>query len=195
MDVAQPITAVAPSLDGPVLAALAATTKPLSLAEVHALAGKGSKSGVRTVLLRLAHVGLVEKVPGGYLLNRDHLAAPAVGLLATMHGELSRRIRGVIEGWPVRPLLVGLFGSTSRRDGDTGSDIEILVVSEDPDLDVRIDDLAALVRRWTGNRAHIVRRTPEDIELLRLNQEPILSEWTRDLVAIAGNRNVITTAA
>lgn len=78
-----PITTVVPSLDGPVLVALAATTTPMGLATVHARAGRGSKSGVRAVLLRMVGEGLVLEVPGGYVLNRDHLATPAVELLAT----------------------------------------------------------------------------------------------------------------
>ena len=73
MDVSMPITAVVPSLDGPVLAALAATAAPMGLAAVHGRAGRGSKSGVRSVLLRMVDEGLVLEVPGDYVLSRHHL--------------------------------------------------------------------------------------------------------------------------
>jgi len=188
MDVSMPITTVVPSLDGPVLAALAATTRPMGLAVVHTRAGRGSKSGVRSVLLRMSDVGLVQEVPGGYVLNRDHIAAPAVELLATLHGELTNRIRSAVEEWSTAPSLVGVFGSTARRDGDADSDIDVLVVSDDPDLDDRVDELAEQIRRWTGNRAQVVGRTTKEIARLRRAKEPILSEWTRDLVVIAGER-------
>ena len=186
MDVSMPIMTVVPSLDGPVLAALAATTEPMGLGTVHNRAGRGSKSGVRSVLLRMVDDGLVIDVPGGYLLNRDHLAAPAVELLASLHGELTNRIRSVVEEWNIAPTLVGLFGSAARRDGDANSDIDVLVVSDDPDLHERVDALAEQIRRWTGNRAQVIGRSPNEIARLRRAKEPILAEWTRDLVVIAG---------
>ncbi len=195
MDVSMPITTVVPSLDGPVLAALAATATPMGLATVHARAGRGSKSGVRSVLLRMVHEGLVLEVPGGYMLNRDHLAVPAVELIATLHGELANRIRGAAEDWPTRPALVGMFGSAARRDGDADSDIDVLVVSEDPDLADRADELAEQIRRWTGNRAQVIGRTPTEIARLHRAKEPILAEWTRDLVVITGERAALGKVA
>lgn len=195
MDVSVPITTVVPSLDGPVLAALASTGSPLGLAVVHARAGRGSKSGVRSVLLRMVDEGLVLVVPGGYVLNRDHIAAPAVEMLASLHGELTSRIRAAVEDWATRPELVGIFGSVARRDGDARSDIDVLVVSNDTDLDDRVDDLAERIRRWTGNRAQVIGRTPKEIARLRRAKEPILAEWTRELVVIAGDRAALGTVA
>jgi len=132
--------------------------------------------------------GLVLKVPGGYILNRDHLAAPAVDLLANLHGGLTSRIRDAVEEWPTRPPLIAMFGSAARRDGDVDSDIDVLVVSDDVDLDNRVDQLAEQIHRWTGNRAQVIGRTSVEIARLRRAKEPILAEWTRDLVVIAGER-------
>lgn len=195
MDVAMPITTVVPSLDGPVLAALAATNAPLGLGTVHARAARGSKSGIRSVLLRMVAEGLVLEVPGGYVLNRDHVAAPAVELLAALHGELTNRICAAVDAWPISPMLVGLFGSTARRDGDTHSDIDVLVVSDDPELADRVDELAEQIRRWTGNRAQVIGRPPKEIARLRRAKEPILAEWTRDLIVVAGERAALGTVA
>ncbi len=97
-DVSVPITTIIPSLDGPVLAALASTTAPFGLTEVQTRAGRGSKSGARTVLLRMLNEGVVRAVPGRYVLDRDHIAAPAIELLASLHGELASRIRNAVEG-------------------------------------------------------------------------------------------------
>lgn len=195
MDVSLPIRTVVPSLDGPVLAALATTATPMGLATVHRRAGRGSKSGVRSVLVRMVEEGVVLEVPGGYVLNRDHIAAPAVEMLASLHGELTSRIRAAVEEWPTRPTLVGMFGSAARRDGDASSDIDVLVVSAAPDLDDRTDELAAQIRRWTGNRAQVIGRTPEEIARLARTKEPILSEWTRDLLVIAGERTALGKVA
>lgn len=147
------------------------------------------------MLLRLVDEDLVLEVPGGYVLNRDHIAVPAVELLATLHGELTRRIRAAVGEWPRRPMLVGIFDSAARRDGDAGSDIDVLVVSDDPDLDDRVDKLAEQIRRWTGNRAQVIGRTPREIARLRRAKEPILSEWARDLVVIAGGRTALGQVA
>jgi len=191
MDVSMPITTVVPSLDGPVLAALATTTEPMGLGAVHARAGRGSKSGVRSVLLRMVEQGLVLETLGGYVLNRDHIAAPAVELLVSLHGELISRIRAAAEQWPTRPELVAMFGSAARRDGDADSDIDVLVVSDDPDLDDCVDELAEQIRRWTGNRAQVIGRTPKEVARLRRAEEPILAGWARDLVVIAGERTAL----
>lgn len=189
MDVSMPITTVIPSLDGPVLAALAVRTSPMGLAAVQRSAGVGSKSGIRSVLLRMVEEGLVQEVPGGYLLNRDHLAAPAIELLATLHGELAARVRAAVAEWTRPPSLVGLFGSAARRDGDVSSDVDVLVVSEDPDLDDQVDDLAEQIRRWTGNPAQVIGKTPEEIARLRAAGEPIIAELERDLVVLVGERS------
>ena len=190
LDVAMPLRSVVPTLDGPVIAVLAATTAPVSLAEVHRRAGAGSKSGVRRVLLRLVGEGLVHEVPGGYLLNRDHLAAPAVELLANLHGELIARIRREVMEWAPGPLLVGLFGSAARRDGDALSDIDMLVVSEDGNID-DVDRLRQRIGAWTGNAAQIITLTPGDLRRLGRAKESILGVWEQELVVVCGDRRAL----
>jgi predicted nucleotidyltransferase len=194
MDVAVPLRSVVPTLDGPVLAVLAATTAPLSLAEVHRRAGEGSKSGIRRALLRLVDQGVVHEVPGGYLFNRDHLAAPAVELLASLHGELVARIRREVEGWSFRPRLVGLFGSAARRDGGATSDIDLLVISDDGNVD-DVDRLGERIEAWTGNTAQIVALTPGDVRRLRRSKEAIVAVWDRELVVICGDLRALRGAS
>ena len=192
MDVALPIRTVVPSLDGPVLAALASTTAPMDLAAAYQRSGRGSKSGIRSVLLRMVAEGLVLTVPGGYVLNREHLAAPAIEQLASLHGALLERIRGVAQGWETRPRLVGFSGSVARRDGDARSDVDVLVISDAPDLDEATDDLADLIRRWTGNNAQVIGRTPRQIAGMRADNEPIVAEWSRDMVIVCGDRRAVS---
>lgn len=185
-----PIRSVVPSLDGPVLAVLAATTGPLSLADVHRRAG-GSKSGVRQVLRRLVGEGVVHDIPGGYILNRDHLAAPAVELLANLHGELIARIRVEADRWTGSVDLAGLFGSAARRDGDSTSDIDVLVVSDASDLDDFVDQLGERIRLWTGNPAQILALSRAAVGRLRRAKEPIIATWERELLVICGDRLVL----
>lgn len=191
MDVSVPISSVVPSLDGPVLLALSGTTAPLGLAEVHSRARRGSKSGVRQVLQRLRGEGLVSAVPGGFVLNREHVAAPAVALLANLHGELAERIRSAVDAWNGEVVLVGLFGSAARRDGDSSSDIDLLVVSDAPDLDAIVEELTTRIRSWTGNRAQVIALSRAELRRLRQAKEPIVSDWERDLVVIRGDRRAL----
>lgn len=195
MDVSMPISSVAPSLDGPVLIALATTTAPASLAEVHRRSGRGSKSGVRQVLARMVEAGLVHEVPGGFVLNRGHVAAAAVLLLADLHGELVRRIRAAVEQWGGDVLLVGLFGSAARRDGDTSSDIDVVVISDADGLGSFVDQLSEQIRSWTGNRAQVIGMPPSELQRLRRADAPIVSSWERELLAICGSRRALRHVA
>jgi predicted nucleotidyltransferase len=195
MDVGSPISSVIPSLDGSVLAALAGTTAPLSLTAVYKLAGRGSLSGVRRVLLRLVATGIVLDVPGGYVLNRDHVATPAIEALARLWGEVLDRMRRHVGEWPHEPQLVGIFGSAARRDGDEASDIDLLVVSDASDASESAAELAARVERWTGNATHVASVGRKDLQRMRRAKEGILAEWQRDLVVVAGSREALGSAA
>jgi predicted nucleotidyltransferase len=200
MDVAHPMSTVVPSLDGRVLQVLTGSTAPLSLSRVHRLAGSGSVSGIRKVLARLIRTGLVEAVPGGYLLNRDHVAAVPVELLAGMRREVLRRLTEHLATIDPTPLLTGVFGSFARGDGDADSDIDILVVTptdaQGPQA-AGSDDLggrlAVLVQRWTGNVSHVVVVTPIDLQRMRAGGEPVLQSWDRDLVVLTGDRRVLSS--
>lgn len=195
MDVSNPISSVIPSLDGAVLNALAGTAAPLNLSTVHKLAGRGSLSGVRRVLVRLVATGIVLAVPGGYVLNRDHVAAPAVESLANLWREVFDRIRRDVNEWPHAPLLVGIYGSAARRDGDEDSDIDLVVASDDADASDQAADLAANVERWTGNSTHVVTVASKDLRRMRRAREAILAEWEHDLVVIIGSRDALRAAS
>lgn len=194
MDVSSPISSVIPSLDGSVLGALAGTTAPLNLSRVHSLAGRGSVSGTRRVLLRLVGAGIVLQVPGGYVLNREHVAAPAIAALASAWGEVIDRMRSQVAAWPRPPRLVGIFGSAARRDGGEDSDIDLVVVSDAADASEHAAGLAANVERWTGNPTHVIAVGSKDLRRMRRARERVLTEWERDLVTVVGSRAALKAA-
>jgi predicted nucleotidyltransferase len=140
--------------------------------------------------------GLVEREEVGraflFILNREHLAAPVVELLAQMRSELFDRLGHTVDSWEVAPVHVSLFGSMARGEGDTGSDIDLFVVRprgverEDPRWREQLDQLAAKVQRWTGNRAGIAEVGEEEIPRLRKEEPPILAELRADAITIAG---------
>ena len=177
MDLSEPWATVCPTLDGPVLAALARTSRPLAAREVARLVRRGSWGGVRKVLVRLAHQGLVSMQEAGnvtlYSLNRRHLAAPAVDILVGLREELVRRLSDAITSWSVPAVHASLFGSAARGDGDVSSDIDLFVVRPrsvdqgDPTWRAQVDQLAVDVLAWTGNHAGIAEVGEAEIRAVR----------------------------
>lgn len=127
-----PTSAVTATLDGPVLAVLASAGKPLTAGEVTAQMPRGSEVGVRRSLARLVEQGIVRATAMGrnrvHELNRDHVAAPIAVQLASLRLEVWRRMRSKLRGWKTRPLYACVFGSAARGDGDSESDIDLLLV-------------------------------------------------------------------
>jgi predicted transcriptional regulator len=195
MDVSKPFTAISPGVDADVLVVLARSTTPHSGRELARRAGR-SNTGVQHVLDRLVEHGLVNRQVAGrtflYQLNRDHLLAPTVEQMAGARLELVRRLRDAIGAWEVPPIHASLFGSAARGDGDTSSDIDLLIVRPvdvDPDDATwrsQVDGLADLVRRWTGNSAGIAEVAELELPRLRRDRPPVVEEVGDDAVDLAG---------
>lgn len=177
-------------LEGAVLEVLSGSSTPLSLGAIHRLAATASKSGLRKAIIRLATSGIVEQVPGGYVLNREHLATSAVMELASLRSTLLNRIENEVRGWNVHVDLCGIFGSFARREGDEASDIDVLVIADELPEDA-IGQLSSRVQRWTGNACHVVVLTSMELEKLKKKREPILDSWRQDLIVLSGERSII----
>lgn len=196
MDVSRPYAAVCPTLDGDVLRVLAGTSLGLTGREVAGLAGRRSHSGVLDVLHRLAEQGLVKRVPlnRAYLfaLNRDHVAAPVVELMADLRTELFNRIAKAIAEWQIAPVHASVFGSTARRDGNTNSDIDVLIVrpsrvaQDDGPWQMQVDALREQIEAWTGNQAAIVDISERELTELREQKRPIIDELSSDAIVVSG---------
>jgi hypothetical protein len=132
MDLTDPTRAVTATLDGPVLAVLARAGKPLTVGEVAAQTPRGSELGVRKSLARLVEQGVVRATEMGrnrvHELNRAHVAAPVADALAGLRLELWKRFRDTLGTWNPKPAYACVFGSAARGDGDTNSDIDLLLV-------------------------------------------------------------------
>ena len=132
MDLTDPTRAVTATLDGPVLAALDRSGKPLTAGEVAAQTPRGSEIGVRRSLARLTEQGIVRATEMGrnrvHELNRDHLAAPVAVTLSGLRLELWKRLRDTLGTWNPKPVYACVFGSAARGDGNTSSDIDLLLV-------------------------------------------------------------------
>jgi predicted nucleotidyltransferase len=196
MDVAFPHSAVSPTLEGDVLVVLAGTTRPLTGREVARLARRGTQPAVAAALSRLVRQGLVhrEEIGGSFLhtLNRDHLAAPAVLVLAGLRTELLERLRAAVGSWEVQPLSAALFGSAARGDGDADSDIDILILrppqvdEEDERWRTQMARLAEDVHAWTGNHASLIEVAEQDLPDLLDARPPVLDSLCTEAIPLTG---------
>jgi predicted nucleotidyltransferase len=199
MDLGRPIADIVPSLDGPVLQALARTTRPLTGREVHRLAGVGSEAGVRKVLDRLARHGLVHVTRAGpallYVANRDHIAWAAVEVLARLRETLLERLRAEFQTWRHKPVTAALFGSAARGDGTVTSDIDLLLVraqgiDNEPidrgEWQDQLEKLREQVTVWTGNHCQIYELDEEEFAVHVHTGERIVDEWKRDAILLYG---------
>lgn len=120
-----------------------------------------------------------------YRLNRSHsFASPLLEMLGAAT-ELHRRVAGSLSEWPVPPLHASVFGSTSRGDGDTASDVDLLVVRADPPEqvvthDILIDALSRSIEQWTGNHAHVLSIDSGQLHEMHRGQDPLLDSWLQD---------------
>lgn len=196
MDLSRPHTAVVASLEGDILVALAAVEAPLTGRRIAAITGRGSQTGVNRALQRLAATGLVAvRVAGNshlYALNRSHLAAPAVEVLATLRSTLITRLSERVRRWRSPALHVWLFGSAARGDGSPNSDIDLFVVGksrterEERVWRRQLADLAQAVRAWTGNQLAVAEVSTADLKRLRRDKPPVVGELLADAIPIVG---------
>ncbi len=197
MDVSNPMGDVIPSAHAPVLAVLAATTSPLTGRKVAELTEPHvSQARVAAILRGLVAAGVVDRTPAGsaslFSLNRDHLAAPAVELLASLRAKLWGRMVDDVQAWVHKPDAVVVYGSAARGDGGAESDIDVLVVrpatvdAEDAAWHRDLTTFAGRVTRWTGNPCELLDRSPQELASMARNGERLLGEIRRDGRAVVG---------
>jgi predicted nucleotidyltransferase len=180
------------------LEVLAGAEQSFSGREVARMAPYGSVAGVLHALDRLVEHGLATReVRSGmhlYRLNRDHILADAVSAIVHAQLDLVSRLREAIRSWPVRPVHASLFGSAARRDGDTTSDLDILVVHhadtdpEDSRWRRQLDELAADAHRWTGNAVAYVVLSEDELAAAVERNERIVESWREDGIHLGGAR-------
>jgi predicted nucleotidyltransferase len=192
VDLGSPVLDVAPAVRGALLQALARLEQPVTRRQLAAAAGV-APGNASAVIEELIQSGLVNETVAGrssmVLLNRDHLAAGPVLALASLRGELVRRLRDRLSGWPDL-LGAWLFGSVARGDADSDSDIDILIVADDLQSTALHDRLAHLhadVRSWTGNDLQLVEHSEASWRKLVRAKNPLIAQIRLDGIALAGD--------
>jgi len=156
---------------------------------------------VASILNDLVASGLVDRTPAGsasvFALNRYHLAAGAVEELAFLRARLWDRIAQHAAGWARPPEAIVVYGSAARGDGDTASDVDLLVVrpsnvgDDDADWHRNATDLASRVTRWTGNPCEILDRSAAQLRSMAAAGERLLGEIRRDGRAAVGSPTLV----
>lgn len=197
MNVARPYLALMQPVRAATLLALRRTVTPLTGREVARRAGV-SQPAALTALDHLVAHGLVRSQPAGranlYSLNEEHLLVAALTDVFEVRAGLVKRIAESVRHWEIPPLNVTLFGSMARGDGDTQSDVDLLVVrpgrvDDSSDNDVwrgQLDTLAHEIDQWTGNRAALVEISEEEARTLSRRQHRLLHDVRRDGVRVSG---------
>lgn len=192
MLLSRPLETVVSSEKAAVLTVLDRAGRPLSGRTIAALTETVSQSTVSRLLVELVRHGLVERVPGGYELNRDHLSYPALEMLLGAHDELRRRVAADVASWDATPLAVVLFGSVARRQEVHDSDIDLLVVrpAAVPFDDERWSaDVAALgehVSRWSGSSCEVLEYTLDELAELHAVGDPLIGALCHDGITVVG---------
>lgn len=201
MDVSNPMADVVPSAHGPVLAVLASTTTPLTGRAIAELTQpRVSQPRVASILNELAEAGLANRTPAGsaslFSLNREHLAADPIEALASLRTRLWERMAEHASGWTHEPDAVVVYGSAARGDGDSTSDIDLLVIrptaiDDEEDWHHDLTDFADQVTRWTGNPCEILDRSSEELRSMAAAGERLLGAIRRDGRAIVGSISLV----
>jgi hypothetical protein len=187
VDFSTPISTVIPSLDGPVLQVLARADRMLSGRQVHAQAGTGSVAGVRLVLQRLASTGLVHVDEAGssllYRLNRSHLAAQAVELLANLRATFADTLAANIAAWRIPPLHASLYGAAARGAGDHKAEVTLLLIRSDEVAtdnllwEEQVGGLMSDIVELTGNPVDVDELSLRDLANHHHAAVPVIEDW------------------
>ena len=196
MDLGAPLLDIAPGVRGELLQTLARLERPVSRRELASLAGV-APGHASSVVQELIDGGLVSETTAGrssmVILNRHHLAVDAIVGLAGLRGELIRRLRRRVSRWPDVDGA-WMFGSIARGEGGSQSDIDVLLVVDDPDAEVLHDRLSTLhadVRSWTGNDLQLVEHSTESWRKLVRAKNPLVEEIRRDGITLTNDAKLL----
>lgn len=189
MDFRNPLAVVTPTLDGPVLTALAIADTSFTVGQLTRML-PFSDEGIRRVLKRLVEQGVVRSEVHGpvnaYELNRAHLAAQPILELARMSSRLIHLIDREVHEWQITPTYAAVFGSAARGSASEGSDIDLFVVKPYVELPAiwerQIAVLEERVTAWTGNDARVLEMEAHEVT----KAQPVIQDIIREGLTVFG---------
>lgn len=184
----QPFGGLLPGARGAVLSVLLRTGTPLTGRQIHAmLSDEHSLWSVQEALKAWAQLGLIETRAVGragvHTVNEDHVAVAPLRALADPIAAL-RSVVGDAADSRVHTVL--LFGSIARGEATTDSDIDLAVIAS-PEWDGRVA-LEDSVRNRLGNNCDVLVFSPDELETLARDKEPVVGDILRDGVPLLGQK-------
>jgi predicted nucleotidyltransferase len=196
MDLAQPLSTVAPTLDADALTVLARTDTSLTGRGIASLVRRGSRPGIQAVLDRLVEHGLVNAQPAGsatlYRLNREHLLAEPLLAMVTASATLTNRIRAEIGRWDHPAVAAAIFGWYARGQAHAGSDIDLFLVRPDDTAEdaqgwrAQVDSLEVRVRAWTGNTLEVLEVDEREVAAMGGRKDRLVEDLLSDALHLTG---------
>lgn len=190
----RPFATVTPTLDGDVLAVLAAHDATFTTGQIHRVLDSYSEAGIRKVLTRLVVQGVVlsERIGNAfaYRLNAAHLAAKPILELAKLFDTFLKRVEDELGGWQYPPVYAAVFGSAVRGTMTLYSDVDMFLVSATGTAEAvwadQVNVLTSAVTAWTGNDARVVEYA--EVEIKSARTEPLVQEVLEHGLTVAGSR-------
>lgn len=199
MDVSRPYLALLQPVRAAVLLALRRTVSPMTGREVARRAGVSQPAALQALGLLVEH-GLVHSQVAGraylYTLNEEHLLLEAVEAVFDVRARFVKRMAAAVSHWEIAPLHVSLFGSMARGDGDTESDVDVMIVrpgfvdqaSDDLVWRGQLETLVHEIDLWTGNRAALVELSWGELQKMHDERHGLLQAIRRDGILVTGKR-------
>ncbi|MGE2691487.1 nucleotidyltransferase domain-containing protein [Mycolicibacterium pulveris] len=197
MQLNRPFATVTPTLDGDVLAVLAAADVTFTISQIRRVLATVSGEGIRKVLTRLTAQGVVLHDQVGrtntYRLNTEHLAAEPILALSRLPAVFLSRLEEHLAAWQEPPVYAAVFGSVATGRMTLDSDIDLFLVrasSPEPVVwEHQVTELARSVTAWTGNDCRVVEYTVDELRSAAAAGEPLLNEVARQGLTVAGERS------
>lgn len=195
MDLAFPLRSLVPTMESEVLGVLAGTQGGMSIAQITAVARRGSRQGLTLALGRLVEHGLVTASPANrgsmYSLNRDHVLAESVVSGIKARQAFLDRFADAVRSMSPQPIHVSIFGSFARYEGGPNSDIDVLFVlprgcAVDDEWESQVRDLGERVFAWTGNRMEHIAYTEDELLDVVKTQAAIVESWRIEALTVHG---------
>ena len=117
---------------------------------------------------------------------------PAMISLLGLDDELRARVADRVAAWGLPPLSLVVYGSVTRGEATSASDLDVLLVRPDatePDDAIwqgQVADLADRLRRWTGRQTSLIDMSRHELVQGLADREPFLAAADRDGWLIAG---------
>jgi len=193
LNTAEPSDIVLPRATAAVFRVLVGAETSFSIRQLARLAGVSAPRAVE-IVNRASERGLILVEQGGRSrmcrFNREHLAADAVIELVTIRERIFRAIEEEISLWKIQPLHASLFGSVARGEGNTQSDLDLLLVRPKSESEETWEEQkytsGSRLKAKIGNPVSWFDISVAELKAAVRASEPILSEWKKDSIHLAG---------